>query len=246
VFLVDSNCNGRFDDTFSVRKFERAPPGRLPISAQGDHFYLTESDNPTPFDSQVLGEWLVIGDMLYRLSIYADLSRITLTPVTENLGLVDLGIEPELMSLYTEDEEHSVMMYRPDQNVKVPRGMYRLLYYKEHRKDPQGDRWRLRARGTNESPFLAVGPGGPVSLSVGEPYTPFVTARERAGNSISLSFRVEGRGKELLYDLSHFEGDRTEIALSETRGAVHRPKEPTYRIVKADGEIVTQGNFEYG
>ena len=53
-------------------------------------------------------------------------------------------------------------------------------------------------------------------------------------------------GKEFLTDLSHITGTLTRIPLSKKKDLGHRPKEPTYKIIKAGGEEVARGSFEYG
>jgi hypothetical protein len=88
-------------------------------------------------------------------------------------------------------------------------------------------------------------------LKLGEPYVPVVEVPESAkqdlregSTQVKLAFRVEGSGKEGLAELRRISGSRTRIPLS--REDRNRPKEPTYTIVKTDGEIVAQGSFEYG
>jgi hypothetical protein len=63
---------------------------------------------------------------------------------------------------------------------------------------------------------------------------------------VRIGFIVEGAGKERLADLSRVSGDRTRIELSTSNRFLNRPKEPTYKIVQPDGQIVAQGSFEYG
>jgi hypothetical protein len=144
-------------------------------------------------------------------------------------------------------------MYRPDKEIKVPKGKYRLLKYTALRKDEQGDMWRLSAGATTESPVITVGGKGRSVLIFGEPYTPVVDVTELGGRSllkelrrVFLYFNVEGKGKEFLTDLSHISGTQTRIPLSEKKGRGHRPKEPTYKITKAGGEEVARGSFKYG
>jgi hypothetical protein len=151
------------------------------------------------------------------------------------------------MSIYTEDGQHFLMMYQPSKTITVPAGKYRLFKYKTLKQDKQGDLWRLCASANTESPFITVGGNREAVLKFGEPFVSKVNVRVRERTSrASLSFAVEGQAKESLADLSHISGDKTQIPLSEEEDLGHRPKEPTYKIVKADGEVITQGSFEYG
>jgi hypothetical protein len=247
ISLGDTNCNGRFADVFKARKFSTAIPRRMSIYGEGDNFYISASEELSSFDSQYLGEWLVIEDTLYELAISTADKKITLTPVSQGLAGLKLSMRPEVLTLNTEDENNCVMMIQPAEVVKVPEGRYRLLYYKIHKEDEQGDLWRLCASGSTESPYFTVDASNGAECRFGEPYVPFVETRNtNSARGTYLMFNVEGGGRELLSDLSHIKGEKTEIALSEAEGATQRPKEPSYRIVKADGEIVTQGDFEYG
>jgi len=142
---------------------------------------------------------------------------------------------------------HCLMAYQPGKEIKVPAGKYRLYNYQIFKKDKQGDLWRLKATATTETPFLTVDGKGKLVVELGEPYVPVVEVRVRENRSrASIGFDVEGRGKEFVTDLSHISGDQTQIPLSEEEDLNHRPKEPTYKIVKTDGEVVSQGSFRYG
>jgi hypothetical protein len=247
VILGDSNCNGRFNDRFSVRKFKKPPPGRMRVFGQGDKFFITTDDKIDSFGSQVCGDLLLVKDKLFKISISTAEGKMTLTPVTENLASLHLPVEADRLSLYTEDEKHCLMVFQPGQDIKVPAGKYRLYTYQIFKKDKQGDLWRLCATATSETPFVTVdGKGKPV-IELGEPYVPVVNVRVREGRSrASIGFSVEGQGKEFVTDLSHIAGEQTQIPLSEEEDLGHRPKEPTYKVVKADGEVAAQGSFRYG
>ncbi len=139
------------------------------------------------------------------------------------------------------------MAFQPGKKIKVPAGKYRLYNYQVFKKDKQGDLWRLNASATNESPFVTVDGRGKPTIQFGEPFKPLVEVRMRGKTSrASIGFDIEGKGMEFITDLSHISGDQTQIALSEEEDLGHRPKEPTYKVVKADGEVVAQGSFEYG
>jgi hypothetical protein len=247
VFLGDSNGNGRFNDRFSVYKFERPPPGRIRVFGQGDSFYITTGDKIEVYDVHTLGDMLLVKDKLFKVKISTAEGELTLTPVTGKLVPLQLDMETQRISLYTEDEKHCIMAFQSGKKIKVPAGKYRLYNYQLFKKDEQGDLWRLNASATNESPFVTVDGRGKPTIGFGEPFKPLVEVRMRGKTSrASIGFDIEGKGKEFVTDLSHVFGDRTKILLSEEENLSHRPKEPTYKVVKADGEVVAQGSFEYG
>ena len=93
-------------------------------------------------------------------------------------------------------------------------------------------------------------------LEFGEPYVVSADVPESRRNtillspvtpdSVYLSFNMRGQNNEDIQDLSHIRGTNTKIPLSKKEGLTHRPKEPTYKILLADGKIAAQGSFEYG
>ncbi len=248
VILSDYNCNGRFNERFTLRKMNvRAEIRRMPIFAQGDGFIITDKDKIDAYDVQLCGDWLVVDDQLFEVSIDMAKGKMTLKPMTENLGSLRLTMQTECMSIYTEDGQHLLMMYQPREKIMVPADKYRLFKYKALKQDKQGDLWRLSASANTESPFIVVDGEREAVLEFGEPYVSIVNAGVRGESSKGfLSFSVEGRAKETLSDLSHISGDKTQIPLSEEEGLGQRPREPTYKVVKSDGEVVAQGSFEYG
>ena len=86
-----------------------------------------------------------------------------------------------------------------------------------------------------------------VRLSVSGEVVSEVTVQPRyrgQSREARLSFSVRGAAREQVVDLAHVAGSRTKIARSSSNNS--RPKEPAYRIVKPDGELVATGKFEYG
>ncbi len=248
VILGDSDCNGRFNERFTLREM-RVPAElrRVPIFAEGDSFIITNKDKIDAYDVQFCGDRLVVEDQLFEVNINTARGKMTLKPMTENLGSLRLTMQTECLSIYTEDGQHFVMMCQPEKKIAVPEGKYRLFRYKALKQDKQGDLWRLSASANSQSPFITVEKDQEAVLEFGEPYVSLVNAGLRGGTSKAfLSFSIEGRAKESLSDLSHISGDKTQIPLSEEKDLGHRPKEPTYKVVKADGEVVAQGSFEYG
>jgi hypothetical protein len=253
ISLGDRNCNGRFNDRFTLPE-DRESAMRYPIYAEGDNIFLTDGEKIESFNSQTCGEYLLIKDRLYTLNINTAKGKMTLTPVTEDLVPLNLAMEVERISLFTEDGKHCLIAYHPGKKIMVPPGKYGFLTYKVYRKDNQGDLWRLIATATKDSPFISVNGGNGSVLKFGEPYVPLVdnysytpTSGKLAGKTqYRLMFNAEGIAKEFVVDLGHVSGELTQIPLSETKGSTHLPKEPTYKVVKLDGEVVTQGAFEYG
>lgn len=247
IVLIDKDINGRFDDRATLS--EHSDTVLYPV---GDALTLWQQGNASYYDELILARYLWIGDALYQLAVDTPNKRMTLTPVTENLGPLALPEGVERLLIMTEETETTVAAFRPGASVQVPSGKYRLLSYQFYRNDPQGDRWGLNARGTTKMPWVEVTAGKQARMAFGEPFIPMVQItpwslenfRAKQTEDVVIEFEVRGQAGEQVTNLAHLIGDRTKIALS--RRDRSRPKEPTYKIIKPDGEIVVSGSFEYG
>lgn len=173
--------------------------------------------------------------------------RSILEPVKGGLSPLKLPMRPEHLSLASEDGRHCLNIYQPSGDViHIPAGRYRLLNYLLLRRDEQGDLWRLAASGTFNSPVFEVVKGAGAVLTAGEPYLPYVDFQPGEIKQLNgyFIFRVSGQGKEIMTGLSRIEGNATRIPLSAIDK--QEPREPSYTIIKPDGEIVAKGSFEYG
>jgi hypothetical protein len=256
VCLGDSNCSGLFYEKFALRKLGTPFPGRMPIFSTGDNIRISQEEEIDIHNWQVCGEWLLVRNRLYEVSFNQAKKKMTLTPVTQDLVPLKLAMQTEHLSLYIEGGEHFLMTYNPDKKIDIPKGKYRLFSYRVQKKDDQGDLWSLSARATSECPWITVDGSADTVLEFGEPYIISAEVPESrvvnvqgstsARSSVFLSFTIMGQGNEDIRDLSHIKGDQTKIPLSKTEGLAHRPKEPTYTVLTADGKTAAQGSFEYG
>jgi hypothetical protein len=256
VFLGDANCNGSFDEKFALRGLGTPLPGRMPILSTGDLFCISQDENIGAHDQQVCGNWLLIKNKLFAVKIDHAKERMILKPVTKGLVSMELSMHAEYISFYSEGGEHFLMTYQPDIKIDIPKGKYRFYNYRLLKQDDQGDLWSLTARATTESPWIILDGNGTPELKFGEPLAISAEVpRNRRVNILGspavpsivyLSLSIRGQGNEDISDISHIRGNKTKIPLSEKEGLTHRPKEPTFTVLKADGEIAAQGSFEYG
>ncbi|MCP4640113.1 MAG: hypothetical protein GY851_06760 [bacterium] len=140
------------------------------------------------------------------------------------------------------------MLYQPGTQITVPAGSYIPAKYRALRNDEQGDLWGLVAYGTGNTPASDLSDSGG-TVAFGAPFTPTVdisphhVQRVKAGQmtDLPMNLNIRGQAHEQVIDIAHMQGRRTKLPLSG-----RRPKEAKYKIVKADGKVVTQGTFEYG
>ena len=236
VQLGDTDLNGCFGEM-------------KPTIQQNDKIYLAGgNDSIQRNDGQACGDMLMIGDKLFGSKVSTAEGKMTLAPMTEGLGTLDLAAAPERMVLYSTEPEHTVVIYRAGKQIQIPAGQYKLFNYDLRSKDEWGDGWRLLAEATGEFKPVTVASGQPTTLAFGEPYTGRIELNERdiakvrrGNNSIRLNFNIYGSVGERVAEVLHVSGNQTQIPR-----ASNKPIPPKYRITQADGELVTQGKFEYG
>lgn len=248
VELGDRNTNGRFSDVAAVpADFQREDR----LYAQGDSFYINIDAKNDWYNEMSLGDKLILGEKVFRVQIDTAASKLTLTPVTEGLATIKLPEKVERLVLLDDAFKCSAMAFRPGKSLPVADGSYRLLSYQMLREDKEGDLWRLVAMGSRKADIVTPKKGGAAALTMGEPFHPVVEVPEwsrsnmRGGaKELNLSFEIRGKGNEMVADLSRIRGSKSKLPISPKDN--NRPKEPTYKIVKKDGEVVKQGQFEYG
>jgi hypothetical protein len=246
--LNDSNANGRFGDVAAVKIEPGGDPGDA-LYANGDRFYIIDGDRFQYRDSCSMGNLLHLKDGTYRVAIDAAAKKMSLTPVSEGLVTVKLPMPVDRLCLSSEDGRHGVMTFKAGDRLRIPAGSYRLIDYQVTRKEDVGDVWLIQAQGTRETPYVKVDEGG--TFPLGEPYSAMASVPEqvyrsfREGQdlrSVPLYFRIEGCAHEVVDDLMRISGKKTKIPMSGD----YRPKEPTYKIAKANGELIAEGSFRYG
>ncbi len=247
-WLQDANCNGRFSDCIATEPGYTYAKG---IEGSGDKLYLADTTTPGEYDGIWLTEGIVLGDLYHRMQVDLRQGHVTLTPVTGD-AVAPLSIDgsTERLVLRSLTGGDSLMLYRPAGTVQVPPGEYGLLEYTA-KKGEGGGFWALRAAATSKSRTVTVTRGGESTLRFGEPYVPSVSLagsslseRARREGEVRIEFAVHGQGAERVRNLKLL-GSRS-FGVQVSRKSKTLPVEPAYKIVTSDGEVVTQGTFEYG
>ena len=209
-------------------------------------------------DAMPFTRLISMGPHTFQASVDSARAALVLAPLKQGTAVIDLPCQPQRLMVTGDDAASCIAMYDPGSTVTVPAGHYAVYRYIWERKTPAGDTWRLAAEGQSTSE-VAVATGGRASLPLGEPYVPTISARAstrlKAGllgalfggsrvDTTLLEFRLVGAGGETVKSVACTSDCGTSIPTST--GHPDYPKEPTYRIMKVDGEIVAQGSFEYG
>ncbi len=248
IALGDSTANGFFGEMALLET--DSPHSNRRLNAQGDSFFITTSDRVAPTDGHVLGRFLALGDRLFEVQIDVPAGRMTLTPWQTDLGTLELPTPVQSMTLLSTTDSGGIMMVRADERTAIPSGTYRLMDYQQIKTDEWGDEWSLRATGSGDASPITVPLNGSVSLAIGEPLQAVISLSEWslqqavAKGTLRITLNMIGHLNEQIIDLRRISGTNTQHKLAKRD--TNRPEEPTYRIIKPDGERITSGSFEYG
>jgi hypothetical protein len=249
VWLGDSDGNGSFSDRFSVMQLGRSDDR---IYGSGDTLYVVKNGERITYDSGlILGEYLALQDKVFEVSVRIPEGKMDLTPVTENLAMLETPAKLDTMQLLSMNGSKAVMVFDPAMKTRVPANQYRLASYRLQTVGEQGDRWTLKAIGTTTGPAISADVRDTTMVALGEPFSPVVRISEQSreqlrggASSVSLSFEVHGAGDEIVAGLQRVSGENSKIAMSSKSHGL--PAEPSYKIISDDGEVVTSGKFDYG
>lgn len=89
----------------------------------------------------------------------------------------------------------------------------------------------VSAQATRDYPAVTVVEGKTSEFPFGPPYKPIVVVRGVQEKSVNMALSIVGSKGEICSDMT-------------VRGG--RPSKPSFKITNAKGEVVQQGNFEYG
>lgn len=192
----------------------------------------------------------MLGEDLYKVAMDTPNTKLTLTPA--DVARVPLKIPKEVqrLEMIAADNSASVAFLAPGTVVKIPAGSYKMTSYLLSRTEPVGDVWKLAARATGKTPACAVDGSESAAMAFGEPFSAMLEDQHLQKLNMGgqepgyqMQMIVAGVAQEQVAMVQHT-GDKTKIPLSERNPS--SPKEPTYKIVTADGEKLAEGQFEYG
>ena len=252
ITFCDANWNGKYDDRLDVYFRKNFITNYDIIGYSGDWMFISQDEDlDYSNDWQPWGDMLMIGNNLFDTHISINDRKLNLIPITENLAPLQITMKTDRLTLFTKNKKRCLNLYRPGNEIRIPQNDYRLLGYQVCRNDEQGDEWRLKARGTGKTPMVRLNSQDSAVLTLGEPYRLDVYVLSYKLTSLKKDMRkgsfrlcISGKGFEQMTDISHIKGNATTIQKSTRKK--DRPAEAAYKIVKKDGEIVSNGTFEYG
>lgn len=210
--LIDYNVNGVFND-------KSAEPGRcdrIRIGAENSR------------DTRYVGNFIEVGDKLYRPEIARDGAFIILTEAADvTYGTVRLAAN---ITSFGTGGVNGLFIRKPEDGVvKLPVGDYRIEHWSIVKNDGKGAKWELRGNPAGERGVFTVVQDREKELAIGEPVCSEAEYRQ-SGSFYTFSQSLQGR-----------HGER--IALTRN-GA--QPTPPRLRIRSRDGTYDRRMSFEYG
>jgi hypothetical protein len=223
-------------------------------------------------DHQYLSNLLNIEDRYYTISVTASGDKVTVEPARRPMGAVVNGHGPYRAALYGKEGFIRIAGDK-DKPVPVPAGEWQLVEYQidltNDKTKPatrpagaasapapvkkkkslserlagifgddapstivSGPRYTMvTARGTADGKAVKVQAGQTEKLPFGPPYQPRAAVNWAGDKEARLEMKLVGVAGEVCSDLM-------------VKGA--RPAEPTFRILKTNGELVRKGKFEFG
>ncbi len=248
VALLDSNGNGCFGDPMVLRRAR----GTVRVFSDGDEASIVRKGARPPETLYPLGQWLVIKDTLYKVALDIPGGKLDLIPRAEPTGRLKLTSAFQEMGFSDTMGSQGVTVIDPAESIPFPVGTYALCDYQMTRNDEQGDQWILSGAGNASTPGMKIEADKEASMAFGEPFT---TEIKVVGNAIRggflfssayamLEFETLGAARESVSEIRRVSGDKTKIPLSDRDH--NRPREPGFKVLTADGEVVAQGQFRYG
>ena len=251
VVLLDSNSNGRFDDMIKMPSINPRSRGRIRPS-YGDALLIgkpkdetAQSRNVQQFTSQYLAKLTIIDGDYYDVKVTPSGDEIVWTAADVSSGEV---VSPHKNCVVTlvNDQACIPLTLKDSKPVKIPVGQWRIFTYnitddewENSKEKADGDNNKIQRKlpapyvsgwGTCQMEPIEVRSGEITDLKFGPPFKLSVGAYHMPGQ-VRFSMAIEGEAGEAV----------TAIMLKG-----RRPPKPKITITDQKGEVVQEGNFEYG
>jgi hypothetical protein len=240
ICLIDGDLNGRYGNVeFNKVNLNNSAEVNMPT---GDKLYIAARDETLSYyDGQPFAGQIWLAGEVYDLKLQRP-DLLELTANHDPSATLELPEGIRYLTLTYADTSGCLTLTRPTTAVKLPAREYRLMLYQMQRSESNGAVWQIISYGTSHSPSVALQAKGKQALKIGEPFTLSVNSRPE-GKDLRLNMQVTGNAGECLTSFNMVSG-KSAFEMSKKNSTL--PAEPQYRIAGADGEVVSQGKFEYG
>ena len=229
VAVLDGDLNGRYENAFGADG-KTVPEGRADVIA----IDLNE-DGKFSLDGDVEGIMPLVNavrvkDAYYRVHVVPDGSSIKFEKYEPKMGTLDLGIAASLRAL-SDTGMHN--LGGSDGKWQLPEGKYICEGLSITKTDADGKEWRLAGLDVGPLKNFEIRGGETTAIKIGPPLALKVDAvGPPSGGEIVLSLALAGKAGE-----TYFLGLR--------QGAT-RSSPPKVKVLDASGNVLAEGNSEFG
>ena len=228
IAVVDGDYDGKYNRIFE-------PPAKGSRTPWCDIIVVDRNRNSEFefIDSELmpLCRIIQINNKNYDIQVAENGSEIVFRQANIQYGTLDLGGEKVDLKLWS-DTMH-MQLKGSDKKWRLPAGKYGISSFKLSEKESGGDQLDFKATVSNSGGLgsFEIKPGQTTSMALGPPYK-IVTAMDRSGENISLSFLLVGKAGESYLPGAEKDGEMV--------------PEPTFKVFDESGKVVHTGQFEYG
>jgi len=208
--LVDFSGNGSYNDVSMNFKGS----DRIRIETGGE------------WVTYVVGRYIDIDGVLYRLDVIPDGSKVSFTPA-KDVPMAAVSLPKGMAELVVYGETGTYYLRAEKGALWLPAGRHRVESWTMRRKDEAAGEWQLTGRLTHDTAPLVLKPDKkPKLLDVGEPVVGFLSVIGKEGHH-TVSGGIRGRRGERLYLV------QSPLAAQVPGSATVKPR---IRIRSSDGE----------
>ena len=257
VVALDANLDGRYDVALQLP----AAPS-LMFRPAFDLFGMdADQDGEFKFDgvSMIKGELLPltkmvrVKDAFHTIRVAPDGSSVHLEQVEPPMGTLDVGSADVSLSVISDAGPQSLT--GSGGKWQVPTGQYALVESRVTRKDASGAKWTVWHRGKTagkaKPDTFEIRPGETLTLKLGPPLTPKVTAYamrpaldQAAVGAMTPEQRAKAREARIFLALVFQGASGEEYIYGVRRDTGTQPPLPTFRILDEAGKVLHAGRFE--
>ncbi len=232
VVLVDSDFDGRFNESFVPPAINKIDPGCdvLAIDLNGDSEFFGHQPSD-PVEIMPLCKLINIEGRYYQIDVAEDGSTVEFRRAEPQFGMLDLGGKTVELELWSNAGRQSLS--GSGGTWRLPAGRYgaRSLNLTEIE---GGDRWvfeMFRAEAGQLRDF-EIKPGRTSTFKIGPPFQIRASMERLVRNpDVMVRFELRGQGGELYSGAPKKNGKE--------------PSEPSFKILNGAGQTVQSGRFAY-
>lgn len=229
VAVIDSNLNGRYNDTIKGGASFSRDMDALMIDLNGDGRFAPPSLTVKTMEWMPLAKGIKVGDAYYTVTVAADGSKIAMAKTDPGFGTLDLGAsDVEIMAF----SDFGFQRIQGGGKVRLPAGRYMPITVSLSRTDTDGVKWTLRrVGGEDKLSQFQIEPGKTLALKLGPPLVAKTDVRQN-GRNVTIGFSLVGKAGE-------------QYAPGAMKGNKRLPA-PTFEIIDETEKVIHTGKFDYG